>query len=404
MATIPEKPQTDLEQYLNRIATGDGEIPAEPHTNVEQYLNYIIENGIGGGELVTELPAEGQDGRLYVLVDDADHPTKAYGVYTYAGGNYVLAAQPVDQSVQLVTTLPQEGQEGVLYYLETQDDTYDLYRWINGSWVKVDTDIILYGQTGNNTDGAMTQNATTSMVFADPSTREKVQIGTNASVTGTKSTAIGWNAKATNGYATAFGEKATASGSMSTAVGEMATASNSTTAAFGKGANASGSDASAFGAQSGALQPGTTAVGSNTLVQYQGSVALGAGAIATRRGEIYVGSSGKIYGYNGNSNYRVIGGVYDPQQAHDAATKGYVDGQISSIRNAIINGGYDAPDQYTEGQLGSLYVYVDDSGGTPVPHLMVCTDDSGPYIWTEVGGGGNYYTNAELEELWEGES
>lgn len=166
MATIPEKPQTNLEQYLNRIATGDGDYPAKPRTNVEQYLNYIIEEGVGAGsELVTELPEEGKDGALYVLVDNAEHPTKAYGVYTYAGGSFVLAAQPVDQSVQKVDQLPQTGQEGVLYYVlkSGSTDTYDLYRWINDDWVKVDTDIVLYAQEGSNTDGAMTQAAATAM-------------------------------------------------------------------------------------------------------------------------------------------------------------------------------------------------------------------------------------------------
>ena len=173
MATIPEEPHTDLEQYLNRLATGEGEYPAEPHTNVEQYLNYMIENGLGGkSEIVTTLPAEGTDGAIYILVDDAEHPTKAYGVYTYAGGRYVLVAQPIDQSVKLVTELPETGEEGVLYYLEIDEsgatDTYDLYRWLNNDWIKVDSDIVLYSSTGQNVDGAMTQKAVTDAINGLP--------------------------------------------------------------------------------------------------------------------------------------------------------------------------------------------------------------------------------------------
>lgn len=38
---IPETPLTRLEQYLNRIATGDGVIPNVPLTRIEQYLNRI---------------------------------------------------------------------------------------------------------------------------------------------------------------------------------------------------------------------------------------------------------------------------------------------------------------------------------------------------------------------------
>lgn len=38
---IPETPLTRLEQYLNRIATGNGVIPNVPLTRIEQYLNRI---------------------------------------------------------------------------------------------------------------------------------------------------------------------------------------------------------------------------------------------------------------------------------------------------------------------------------------------------------------------------
>jgi len=129
--------------------------------NSHPYKVSIVE---GGTELVSELPEEGKKGAIYVLVDDAENPTKVYGMYIYDNG-WVLAAQPVDQAVQLVEELPEEGEEGVLYYVPKtgQTDTYDLYRWINDSWVKVDTDIVLYSQEGNGIDGAMTQSATTAM-------------------------------------------------------------------------------------------------------------------------------------------------------------------------------------------------------------------------------------------------
>ena len=55
------------------------------------------------------------------------------------------------------------------------------------------------------------------------------------------------------------------------------------------------------------------------------SVALGDRSVPTRAGEVNVGQS-LGQGYN-NTNYRVIGGVHDPIDAHDAATKGYVDAQ-----------------------------------------------------------------------------
>lgn len=132
----------------------------EMYANSHPFKVSIVE---GGSTLVTELPETGTSGTMYVLVDDAENPTKAYGIYTYNNG-WVLVAQPVDQAVQKVDELPEVGEEGILYYLAKEgDDTYDLYRWIDNSWIKVDTDIQLYSSEGDNTDGAMTQAATTAL-------------------------------------------------------------------------------------------------------------------------------------------------------------------------------------------------------------------------------------------------
>lgn len=120
----------------------------------------LSKDGGGGAELVTELPGTGQVGFLYILVDDAENPTKAHGIYVYDNG-WILTAEPIDQSVEVVSTLPSTGRAGVLYYLETGQDEFDLYRWVNDDWVKVDTDVILYSGTGQNVNGAMTQKATT---------------------------------------------------------------------------------------------------------------------------------------------------------------------------------------------------------------------------------------------------
>lgn len=162
-AKIPAKANTDLTQYLNRIATGEGKIPAKPDTDVEEYLDYIIKEGVGEAEPITELPETGREGKIYVMVDDLDNPTKASGIYTYVDGKFLLASQPIDQTVKLVDQLPTTGEDGVLYYVPKAgaEDTYDLYRWLNNGWVKVDTDIILYSTTGSNADGSMTQAAVT---------------------------------------------------------------------------------------------------------------------------------------------------------------------------------------------------------------------------------------------------
>lgn len=118
----------------------------------------------GGVKVVDELPETGQKGMAYVLVDDIEAPTTSQGIFVYDEG-WILTAQPVSEAVQMVEELPEEGQPGVLYYVpKTGDDTYDLYRWVDDSWIKVDTDVKLYSGTGQNTDGAMTQKATSDAI------------------------------------------------------------------------------------------------------------------------------------------------------------------------------------------------------------------------------------------------
>lgn len=118
----------------------------------------------GGVKVVDELPEKGQKGMAYVLVDDLDNPTSAQGIFVYDEG-WLLTAQPVSEAVQKVDELPDEGQPGVLYYVpKTGVDTYDLYRWVDNSWIKVDTDVKLYSSTGQNTDGSMTQKAITDII------------------------------------------------------------------------------------------------------------------------------------------------------------------------------------------------------------------------------------------------
>ena len=100
---------------------------------------------------------------------------------------------------------------------------------------------------------------------------------------------------------------------------------------------------------------------------------MGAYSSTTNVGEMNIGTSDATYGYN-SSNYRLLSGVYDPQSAHDAATKGYVDGKSTS--------GSGAPTTSTVGTVGQLY--QDTTNGK----LYICTDATNPYVWEEVGSGG----------------
>ena len=142
--------------------------------------------------------------------------------------------------------------------------------------------------TGTSTTSVMSQNAVTSMVFADPSARLKVQIGDHAQISG-YGVAIGANAvDNTGGY------------NFNTLVGYQATVN----------------------------KRAGTAIGAKTSAGGIGSIALGYGATTVTDGQMTIAAQDNL-GYN-NTNYRLLTGLFDPQSAHDAATKGYVDTAVAS--------------------------------------------------------------------------
>lgn len=171
--------------------------------------------------------------------------------------------------------------------------------------------------TGQSTTDVMSQKAVTDMVFAGGLTG-KVQIGAGASVSAggnSSAIAIGTTASATGLNNTAIGTSATASNSYSLAVGWNSTASNNNAVALGRKATASG----------------------------QNSIAIGWNATATQQGQFDISlGTNQTAGYN-SSNYRLLTGLYDPQNAHDAATKGYVDTKLGSLTLvSLTQAAYDA--------------------------------------------------------------
>ena len=134
--------------------------------------------------------------------------------------------------------------------------------------------------TGTSQANVMSQNATTSMVFHDPNIRREIQIGSGADSRGTNSVAIGYNA--------------------------------------------------ALGSRTGSI-----VIGANAGASAVYATAIGYQAQATRKGEFNIGSGDyTAYGFN-NTKYRVLGGVHDGQDAHDAATVGQVNATIDAINTAL---------------------------------------------------------------------
>lgn len=146
-------------------------------------------------------------------------------------------------------------------------------------------------------------------IFADPGTNHKIQIGGSASVLGTDSVAIGYGSS-TGG----------STSQNNVAIGTSASIDSNRT--------------------------GTVAIGASS------------GGNITKNGMVDFGSRFTSYGYNGNSNYRLLTGLYDPQSDHDAATKGYVDTNTPTITMQTTDPG--------EGQPLAENNFIGVYGGDPI--------------------------------------
>lgn len=215
----------------------------------------------------------------------------------------------------------------------------------DGTWDTAGSAVNVVQTTGTSTTDVMSQNATTSMVFADPSNKTKIQIGNNSMAYQNSSVAIGNGARTgrtttDNNYcAIAIGAVAATgdslgSGHYSIAIGGYSKAIQNYAVAIGAYSNIAGGTGVAIGggySSSNAARvnkSGGVAIGGESYANGVGSIALGYGSSTSTTGEMNIGSTSTSYGYN-SSNYRLLSGVYDPQSAHDAATKGYVDGMIT---------------------------------------------------------------------------
>lgn len=218
---------------------------------------------------------------------------KIENAYT-AGTNINISSGVISSTIQNFT-----GTDGVdpgtagLVPAPTTSDT-DKYLKSDGTWATVSGGGggggTLYSGTGQNTDGAMTQKATTDMVF-NSNTKTRIQIGSSASANANNSVAIG---------------------------ASSAVNSNQNCVAIGTSAKVTGSS-----------HTYSTSLGSNTTCAYAHSVALGSYANPRAQGVVDVSTGNTSNGYQGTgegtrSKLRVISGVHAGENDNDVATVGQV--------------------------------------------------------------------------------
>lgn len=235
------------------------------------------------------------------------------------------AGAPTTATVGTVGQVLEDTANGKLYICTAVDNTDPqniVYTWTEvgagGGPTVVQT-------IGTSTTDVMSQDAATKMVYKDANTYS-VCIGDSyitQGVTGeytaisgspsnSKAIAIGiggYRAEAGQ-YAVSIGSSATARDRDSIAIGNHALCNN-----YGKSSNvAIGEYARIYGGG----------------IEY--AIALGAHSHPTQKGQMDISTleTTNTYGYN-NSQYRLLTGLYDPQSAHDAATKGYVDSHAGGI-------------------------------------------------------------------------
>ena len=349
---LPDKPLSRKESYLAAIAGESVELPEVPESRTEQYLAYIAENGGGGGggtnnfnQLTNRPKYNGTtmtgstnipEVKSYSAGTGLKLTGTAFSVDTTtiqpkltAGSNVTISDNTISATDTTYSNFTgTDGTSAGVAGLVPAPATTDAGKFLkaDGTWDTAGggSGPTVVQSTGTSTTDVMSQNATTSMVFADPSTKNRIQIGSSA--------------YAPNDYNIAL----------------LGSADTATSIAIGSNASATG----------------------------RGAIALGRSSSASTAGEMNIGTSDTTAGYN-SSNYRLLSGVYDGQNAHDAATKG----QLDSI--AIQNAG--APTTSTVGTVGQLL--EDTTNGK----LYICTDTTGgSYTWAEVGAGGGGGAVTEL--------
>lgn len=360
--------------YLSKLAGENTTLPIEPLTREEMYL----EGAIGRVEAVEEeveelknnpdvadIVATYADLQAYdtskltdkdvirVLADETHSGDSTYYRFSKQSGTFTYIGESKQYTDFVGTDGTSAGTAGLVPAPAATDA--GKYLKADGTWDSVQAGPTVVQTTGTSQTDVMSQNAVTSALFNDPSTGHNISIGNSSA------------------------------GSSAVSIGQSAYGAGSQSVAIGLDANTyAGDDAVAIGTQARARRNGAVAIGyyaNNGTDGVRGSVSIGSYSKATSQGEMNIGTSDTSYGYN-NTNYRLLSGVHDGSNAHDAVTVGQLDGRV--LQNA------GAPTTATVGTLGQL---LEDTTNAKLYQCTAVTGDGGDpevftYTWTEVGAGG----------------
>lgn len=386
MANDLPEPASRKEQFLAKAAGENVELPT-PASREELYLNAIANNGGGGGgggdaglflvrasettsksqtpvgsdlqqyagqtglyinDQYTNISAQGAGNIYYVYSIGEDPETgDAYAEYSLIANQQELWAS-VGNIADMMPIggggAPDSSTPGIMGQLYIDVAGSSLYVCIDDSdpyvWQQLGGGggVNVVQTTGTSTTDVMSQDATTKMIY--PTSKYSISIGNNNITTTSQNyTALCANVGSTTDTGIAIG-----SGSSPANLGGQ-------TRAYG-GIVIGGDASSPKGYQNIVIgrnayaNPGVdytdtfdVAIGANSTIMGNSSdpiknaVALGAYAKPTRSGEVNVGTGTSTIGYN-STYYRIIGGVHDGIDGHDAVTVGQINDLIDAINSA----------------------------------------------------------------------
>lgn len=323
-----------------------------------------------------------------VLQDETHNGDSTYYRFTKNPDTWTY----IGESKQYTNFVGTDGQTAGVAGLVPAPATTDAGKFLkaDGTWETVQAGPTVVQATGTSTTDVMSQNAVSTELFNDPATKEQVKIGSGSGSIGTKSLAIGSGAGAAANYGVAIGRDSSvytgansgiAIGNYAKVAGEGGIAMS--TAYSPNNAVANGLYSVAISRKAQSSGHSSIAIGNASSATKNGAIALGSFSSATNVGEMNIGSSSTSQGYN-SSNYRLLSGVHDPVNAHDAATKGYVDANAGSL--TYFTSVY--PDNVAEG----VTLYSDSAHTTPISLATFFSAlRNGKTVWLEYRTGDGEY-------------